>query len=157
MLQIRKYTIKSEDDTYIKAIDKNNNKLLAIFSKYDKLNIDIMKFYLKIINDLDYNHVIIIYKNGITASAKKIIKNLFNIRIEYFSKDILQFDITEHRLVSPHIKIEGKEEEIIRKKYGDKLSIILLTDPQVKFHGFCKNDIIRIERNNGTIFYRIVK
>ena len=66
--------------------------------------------------------------------------------------------LVKHRLSRPHIKITGEEEEQeIRKKYGDKLSIILKNDPQVRFYGFRVNDIIKIIRKNGIIFYRIVK
>ena len=157
MLEIRGYNIKKEKDNIYHTISKSGDRMIVIFSKHNKLNIDSIKYNLDIINKNKYNHAIIIYNNNKTSSAKKIINNLYNIYIETFAINELQFNITKHRLSRPHIKITGKEEQEIREKYGDKLSFILKSDPQVKFYGFRVNDIIKIIRENGIIFYRIVK
>ena len=92
-----------------------NDKLLVIFSEYTKLNIDSIKTHLKNVNELGYKHVIIIYNNLITASAKKVINHLANIKIEIFSKSELEFNITKHRLSKPHIKLTGKYAQDIKK------------------------------------------
>ena len=157
MLEARGYKIKKCEDNIYHTISDSSKRMIVIFSKYNKLNIDSIKYNLEIINSNKYNHAIIIYNDNITSSAKKIINNLYNIYIETFAVNELQFNISKHRLSRPHIKIIGKEEEEIRKKYGDKLSFILKTDPQVRFYGFRENDIIKIIRKNGIIFYRIVK
>ena len=157
MVEARGYKIKEIKDNIYHTISKTGDKIIVIFSKYNKLNIDSIKYNLEIINKNKYNHAIIIYNNNVTSSAKKIIKNLYNINIEIFSRNELQFNITKHRLSRPHIKVTGEEELEIREKYGDKLSIILKTDPQARFYGFCVNDIIKIIRKNGLVFYRIVK
>ena len=157
MLKARGYKIKNKLDEIYHTVSKTGDKMIVIFSKYDKLNIDSIKYNLEIINKNKYNHAIIIYNNNVTSAAKKIIKNLHNINIEIFSINELQFNITKHRLSRPHIKIIGKEEDEIREKYSDNLSVILKTDPQARFYGFSVNDIIKIIRKNGLIFYRIVK
>jgi len=157
MLQARGYKIKKEEDNIYHVISKLGSRIIVIFSKHNKLNIDSIKFNLEIINKNKYNHAIIIYNNNMTSAAKKIVNNLYDIYIETFAVNELQFNISKHRLSRPHIKITGEEEKEIRKKYGDKLSIILKNDPQVRFYGFRVNDIIKIIRKNGIIFYRIVK
>ena len=136
MMMARGYKIQKQKDNIYQTISSSGNRMIVIFSKYNKLNIDSIKYNLEIINKNKYNHAIIIYNDNITSSAKKIIKNLYNIYIETFAINELQFNITKHRLSRPHIKITGKEEKEIRKKYSDKLSFILKTDPQVRFYGF---------------------
>ena len=95
ILKVRGYKIKNKIDEIYHTVSKTGDKMLVIFSKYDKLNIDSIKYNLEIINKNEYNHAIIIYNNNVTSAAKKIIKNLHNINIEIFSKNELQFNITK--------------------------------------------------------------
>ena len=114
MLNQRGYKItEKSENRYIAT--KDNDTLLVIFSEYTKLNIDSIKTHLKIVNELGFKHVIIIYNNLITASAKKVINHLINIKIEIFSKSELEFNITKHRLSKPHIKLTGKYAQDIKK------------------------------------------
>jgi len=156
MLNQRGYKINEKSENRYIAT-KDIDKLLVIFSEYTKLNIDSIKTHLKNVNELGFKHVIIVYNNVITASAKKVINHLTNIKIEIFSKSELEFNITKHRLSKPHIKLTGKYAQDIKKKYGKNLPIILESDPQSRFYGFSRGDIIKIIRKNGIISYRIVK
>ena len=77
----------------------------------------------------------------------------------------LSFDITKHKLVSPHIKITSKNEiSRIKKELKIdsliKLPVLLRTDAVAKFYHFRKGDLIKIIRPSIGNFkhevYRIV-
>ena len=67
------------------------------------------------------------------------------------------YDITEHRLFRPHIKVLEDEANKIFKQMGRKFPILLLTDPVCRYFAFNKDDLIKIIRKNGFISYRIVR
>ena len=93
-----------------------------------------IKDYIKISKDLDITHFIIIYKNKITPSTKKIISNS-DINIEVFEQDEC-IDITKHKYYYPHIKVDDNIKTELLNKYGNSLPIILKTDPVVKLFNF---------------------
>ena len=136
----------------------NNDKQIVIFKNdLDKLNIDYIKEYIKILSDNKLKHAIIIYKNEITPSAKKVIQNLFQFTIEMFKFDELMFNLTKHRLYNKHIRLTENDKKEFVKKYGIQIPVILLTDPVSRYFNYKRGDIIKIERKNDVISYRIVK
>ena len=136
----------------------NEDKQIVIFKNdLDKLNIDYIKEYIKILSDNKLKHAIIIYKNEITPSAKKVIQNLFQFTIEMFKVDELMFNLTKHRLYNKHIRLNDDDKKDFIKKYGVQIPVILVTDPVSRYFNFKKGDIIKIERKNDVVSYRIVK
>ena len=136
----------------------NDDKQIVIFKNdLDKLNIDYIKEYIKILSDNKLKHAIIIYKNEITPSAKKVIQNLFQFTIEMFKVDELMFNLTKHRLYNKHIRLNDDDKKDFIKKYGVQIPVILVTDPVSRYFNFKKGDIIKIERKNDVVSYRIVR
>lgn len=135
---------------------QDNDDVVLVFINNDVLSMTNIKDYMSITNSLELSHIIIIYKQKITPSTKKII--LHNeIEIELFEENEMCFDITQHKYYYPHIKVDDNTKQFLLKKYGNNLPIILITDPIVKFFNFKKGDILKILRTDNNIFYRIVK
>ena len=86
----------------------------------------------------------------------KEILSLYELKT-LFNENELQYNITLHKYVRPHIKIEGDEFDTINSKYGKHLPIILASDPVSRYYNFKKGDIIKIIRRNDIIAYRVVK
>ena len=87
-----------------------------------------------------------------------------DIVFELFSVDELQFNITKHRLVPLHQKLNEEESKSFKEKYGLKYQAILTSDPISRFYNYKRGDIIRIlrirktnDKNQYIIAYRIVK
>lgn len=156
MLKKRGYTLVEENDNVF-LLKKNKNKLLLFFNPLPKLNIQIMKEFLSFLQQQQINHGIIVYKVSTTSQARKIISNLFNIKIELFSLQELQFDITTHRYYRPHIKLNEDEKKDFLSNFGGKIPFLLKTDPIVRYFNFEKGDIIKVIRKDNYISYRIVK
>ena len=155
MLDDRNYTIKKIEDDSIIAFTPENIKMIVFFSIFPKLNIDSIKEYIKQMDEMNISHSMIIYQNAITSSAKTTKENLFNIKIELFSIEELEVNITKHRLVPKHSKVDDKEK--IFKQYGNKFPIIFTKDPISRYYDFRKGDLIKVIRKGGHIAYRIVK
>lgn len=151
----RGYTITDEKPSKILFTDSNNKIIICFICDLPKLNIDSVKEYLKILEDNNISHCIIIYQETITASSNKVIENYFDKEIETFCVKELQSNITKHCLYSVHEKLIDDKE--IKKKFGKKFPILLRTDPVAKFFNFKKDDIIKITRKNNFISYRMVK
>lgn len=154
-LKYRGYTLIRQDENIIFMKDSQDNVIL-VFVTYDVLNMGNIKDFISISNSFDVNHIIIIYKNKITPSTKKII-NHNNIYTELFEHNEMSFDITKHKYYYPHIKVDDNIKKELLQKYNKELPIILKTDPIVKFFDFRKGDILKIIRKHNNIFYRIVK
>ena len=160
MLKDRKYTkIVEEDDNIIIADDK----LLVFFSKDQKINKDnIQTFTSRELQTRNISHGIFVYPNSITSTAKNIVlqNRIDNIHIELFYIINLQYNITKHRLVPKHQKLQGEEYKEIKTKFGKSLPRIYITDPIVRYYNFDKGDILKIFRNtsNGQLLmaYRII-
>ena len=121
---------------------KDKEEIVLIFINDTILNMNNIKDYIKISKDLQINHFIIVYKNKITPSTKKIIFNS-DIKIEVFEENEC-IDITKHKYYYPHIKVDDNIKKELISKYGNSLPIILKTDPVVKLFNFNKGDILKI-------------
>jgi DNA-directed RNA polymerase I, II, and III subunit RPABC1 len=160
MLESRGCIIKEETENLLISVDKKGNDIYIFFVTLNKVNVEIIKEYMKILNENSVNHMIIIYRNAITPAANKLIEHILeskDIKIEIFLVNDLYFNITKHRLVRPHIKLNPVEKQKIIQKYSNKIPMLLSTDPVVKFHGFQKGDIIKIIRKNDFVCYRFVR
>lgn len=109
------------------------------------------------------SNAIIIHVNKITSSAIPIIKNckIQKYNIESFMLSELQFNFTKHVLVpEKHIICSAKKKAEILEKYSvtkEKLPKILSTDPQCRYLGAAKGQLIKIVRNSTSIPYITIK
>lgn len=156
MLQARDFEIIDTDTDKILAENEKEERILAVFPDEPKLNISTIKEIVNLLQDNEVYHGIIVYKENITASAKKLIESLEDFEIETFAKKELQYNLTKHRLVPLHEKIPDEEAKEIVKKFGTKLAILLRGDAVSKFYNYKHGDLIRITRTDS-VSYRIVR
>ena len=156
MILQRSWTIDTHDEHIIGMTD-NLVKYMVFFVSGQKLNIVNIKDCAKILTDNNIGYSILVYGDSITSSARKVMNTLPNITFELFSLDNLQYNITKHRYVRPHIKLTKSEQEEFRHKMGTDIPLLLKSDPICRFYNFEKGDIIKIIRKDNFISYRIVK
>ena len=158
MLQQRGYEITHSDTEKIIGVRIDDGSQICVFMiNTPKFNVSLVEEYIVLMNELGINHSIIVYKNTITPFAKKVLTSCDSMTIELFLEDELQYNITKHRLVPLHEKLQDTEADEFKKKYGTKYPIILKTDPIARFYGYNRGDIIKITRKDNYVTYRIVK
>ena len=161
MLQRRgfgnKTLVESENETKAFTFSKGKDKVFVWYFCYEKMNIDSIKEFIRLLEFHEIVHGIIVYQNTITASSRKVIENLFQFNIELFELKEMQYDITMFRYFCPHEKLDAVQTAEMRKKFGTSLPSLLRTDPIVRYYHFQKGDVIRVTRRNGTQIYRLVK
>ena len=160
MITQRGYKItKSEEDKIIVTNSIGEN-IIVFTVAVVKLNVDTVKEYISILHKMEMKHCIVIYIDNVTSMTKKLIENSVDIKIEIFTQEELQYNITKHRLVPKHIRLSQKDTKEFKNVYGFKLPTILRTDPVSRFYDFNRGDIIKIIRINEKdkfVTYRIVK
>lgn len=155
MLEARGYEIMEEtEDQIIAVID--DETLCVFFTDIPKFNANKLQQLIAIMNGNDVTHSIIVFKNEITAPTRKIIDNISDMRIEIFSSQELQFNITKHKFQPHFSKLPRNEAIRFKKAYGLKFPHMLKTDAIARFYGYQKGDVIEVERN-GEVTYRIVR
>ena len=160
MCDQRGYEIIEQDDDRILANKQCGKQICVFLANNHKFNIERIQEYIYMMKKMDVWHCIIVYKDNATPVAKKIVSDSSEMMIELFNEDELQYNITKHYLVPLHelYEFESKKDyDIFKKKFGDKLPVILKNDQIVRFYGFNKGDIIKITRKNGYVAFRIVK
>lgn len=164
MITQREYNICDQDDEKLIGENKRDEKIIAFLQPVIKFNVDRFKEYvgkLEALNsDMDkreYTHCVIVYTDCITPMGKKMVFESPDMKFELFSIDELQFNITKHRLVPLHVKLDEKNAKKFKQKYGLKHQAILLSDPISRFYNYKRGDVIEIVRPNNLIAYRIVK
>lgn len=128
---------------------------LNIINKFSRSKLE---EYMSVMQNKSYNHIIVLYDLIITSQAKKILNSQSDITIELFKIEDLVFNIPDHHLVPKHTRLCPKSDlyKKLFEKYGHNLSKILINDPISKYYFYKLNDIIEIERKDGSICYRIV-
>lgn len=164
MVNQREYKIIVKEDDRIIGCKTNGDKIVVFLEPVIKFNVDRFKEYVGKLEQLnsssprrEYTEGIVIYIDCVTPTGKRMIKESFDVHLQLFSIDEIQFNITKHRLVPTHIKLEEKESKEFKKKFGLKHPAILTTDPVSRFYGYKRGDVVKIVRSNGFITYRIVK
>jgi DNA-directed RNA polymerase I, II, and III subunit RPABC1 len=143
-----------ENDFMYKDLDGKAVKIVCAES--DKLNIQIGKEYITDMLEEEAEHMIIIY-HCITSSTQKLFSELNNYHIELFNIDELRFNLTKHKLVPTHIKLSDAQQQSFLQTFGEKIPIILKTDPISKIYDYKRNDIVKIIRPGNEVSYRICK
>lgn len=162
MFEARKYSSITETEEIISAIKPDSKPIWAFKNIVVKLNIDELNNYLAKMKEAKpaVMHALIVYKTNITPVVNSNIPVLADagFTIEIFQEITLAVNITKHELVSPHTKIDLVEaRDLLNKVKKTQLPILLSSDPMCVFYGFCKGDIIKILRKDGTVNYRIVR
>jgi DNA-directed RNA polymerase I, II, and III subunit RPABC1 len=155
MLEQRGYTITQNGDIITGKCVVDS--IVIFYNEIGKLNVERVLEFISQMKDLDITHSIIIYKENVTPVAKKVIEELQDIYLELFEENTLRYNITKHRLVPKHTALSKAESMIFKKRYGVKIPVLLSVDPIAKFYFFKKGDIIKIERQDDFVSYRIVK
>ena len=159
MLMQRGYDNKIliNDDTF--KMKKNDQEEIIVFTdNQTKLNKGSVSKYMSIMKEHNITHSIIIYSDTVTNMTSKSVEQSLEMKIELFSADELQFNITKHRLQPNKIRhLTSSENSHFRKKYGTKLPIMKYSDPLRRFYDFSFGDIIEMTDNRDIVSYRIVK
>lgn len=153
----RGYEITSQDEEQISAIKQNGEEIYAFLSEIPKFNTDRAQEYIGLMYELGIKHSLLVYKNSITSAAKKIEQNLPDMKIELFSLEELQYNITKHRLQPKFECLPKKEADDFKKKYGTRFAIMLKSDPISRFYGYQPGNVIKVTRKNGYVTFRIVR
>ena len=159
MFEARKYKSIEINDNLITA-DDNEKKVMAKLIE-GRLNISSVKSCAATFaaNNIDIG--IIVHIAEPTSAAKKTVAHLDStgkIRVALFSRDYFRFNLMDHRLVRPHVRVKKEESLNMKKTYGvDKLPVLLTSDPVSRYFNFRPGEIIAITRKGGYISYRIVK
>ena len=144
------------DNVSICSTKDNKSHIMIYLCQTEKFNIEGVKDAVFQLQQHRLKHVLIIYQNIITSSAKKAMEHLQDYVMELFEKKELQFNPTHHRLYASHVRIEKTQKEIPLDQIN-LLPVLLRTDVIAKYFHFHRGDIIKIYRKNGSIAYRIVK
>lgn len=152
MFDARGYIIYEESEYMLKATKPDGVRVYLLFIQQNKFNIDVIKYYYRLFLSEGIKHAILIYKDQMTPSVKKIINGIQTIRIELFKESNFYYNVTKHSLVPKHIRVSK-----VGHKNIDKYPIIRRSDPVCRFYGFLYGDIIKIIRNDNTVYFRIVK
>ncbi len=155
MFETRKYTLDEvgENDEvgwYVFGKTESEKAVHLYLLKHRKLNVELIKFYYTLLHQHKIKHAILVYHQNVTSSVLKLIQTV-DIKIELFCTDELQYNLLKHKWVPIHEKISSV------KKNEMKYPVIKKTDPVVRFMGFKSGDVLRIRRNNGSLYYRVVK
>jgi DNA-directed RNA polymerase I, II, and III subunit RPABC1 len=160
MIQQRNYKILDRDDERILAMKPDNTQMCVFVTNATKFNVESIQEHISMMSKMNLTHSIIVYKDNATPVAKKIIDESQDLIIELFHVDDLQYNLTKHTLVPLH-ELYAKKGSVknseFKKKYSDKIPILLKNDPVSRFYGFQKGDIIKITRKDDYVTFRIVK
>lgn len=125
-----------ENIEYVKTTDA-----LLIFVKDKKINIEIIKIVLSLLNN-SIELVILVYSNSITSDAKRVLMKI--PKIQLFTFDEMSFDLIE--IVPNH--------SVVKEKFNTKYPSILLNDIVSRYYNFKCGDVIRVREDDGTISFK---
>ena len=158
MLLQRNYDITEIDleSLEISALKPCGEPVMVTFSYTNNFDMESLKEIIQKMEENETDHVIVIYKNGVTSATNISLKSMHSKRIELFSRLNMTINITKHRLQPKFERLSDEEAKKFKKKYGTQFGIMKSSMPPARFYDFKRGDIIRITRNNGYITYRIV-
>ena len=138
------------------AVFRGSPDVMVFVCQTEKFNIEGVKHAVYEMQQRDLRHAIVVYQNIITSSARKAIEHLQDYTIELFEKKELQYNPTRHRLYCPHIRVAKDSEEVPTKQIH-LLPVLLRTDVIARYFHFGRGEVVRVQRKNGSLAYRIVK
>jgi DNA-directed RNA polymerase I, II, and III subunit RPABC1 len=155
MLEQRGYEVDDSEENFTATC--GTKRVVVFYNDAPKVNNERIQEYITKMRNLSINHAIVVYQDSITPVAQKIVTELQGMRMELFEAKTLRYNITKHRLVPKHTPLTKTETRTFKEKYGVKIPVLLTTDPVARFYDFQKGDVIRVERHNGFVCFRIVK
>lgn len=156
MLQQRGYDIIVNHPNYLIGKTKDKDECIACFiTNISKFTVDHIEPYVRAMKTLAFDKIIVVYKGTLTSCAKKTCE-MNMLKIQFFSHSELKINITKHILVPFHFRLKSPELDDIKVKYAANIPVLLSSDPISKFYGYSKGDIIKIERADSLLAYRIV-
>ena len=96
----------------------------------------------------------IVYIDNITPFAKQEIRKLskeHQVEVQMFKQLHLQFNITRHKKVPPHLILSKEEKDKLLMQYNvplDKLPYLPLSDPIAQYYGARKGQVVRVQRTS---------
>ena len=159
MLSQRGYTdISKEGDEYFLALKPDGNQVALIFYDLAKFDTKGMKETISLMNEIEVNHIIVVYKEDVTPATKKtLLSHSEDRQFELFAEEDLQYNITNHRLQPKFERLSQNDTEQFIKNYGIKFGTLRIDRPISRFYNYKRGDVIRITRSCGYVNYRIVR
>ena len=107
--------------------------------------------------------LIVVSLEGPTAFAKKEVADPWGEAVQHFTYKELVQNVSRHNLVPPHRVLDAAEAEEVRRRFSvkdEQLPLLLQNDPQRRYHGFRKGDVVEIRRRavgaEMVLYYRRV-
>lgn len=158
MMTQRGYVITEVTDDIIKSIKPDGTVISVYFNVSEKLNKSVMTKYMSIMNKDNIKHAVIIYNDKVTTTTLNSINQSPDIKLELFSINELQYNITKHRLQPKSFRqLTPSEASEFKNKYGLKFPVMRYCDSIARFYAYDKGDVIEIVNKNDIVTYRIVK
>lgn len=157
MLEQRGFEVINKVGNELVGTGRGKEPIIVFFNQSPKINNDRVQEYILQMRNENLTHAIIVYNDAVTSTAQKVIDELKGLRIELFQRNSLRYNITKHRLVPTHSLLTKSEMKSFKEQFGTKIPIILYNDPIARFFDFQRGDIVKVERKNGFVCYRIVK
>lgn len=155
--------IEMHDDTSIEEVKKQMTTIfkkekvgpIAAFWKNSLGNNDIQEIY-ESMKQMDVKKAVVIYVNKITPTAATALRHLRvqKIIIDSFSEAEMQYNVSRHEEVPRHIICTAAKKAKILEDYSvtvEQLPQIKTTDPQVRYWGAVKGQLIKIMRKSDSI------
>jgi len=119
-------------------------QIFVFFPQESKVKMAPIKELSKKMELQNVDRAIIVYRDSITAIAKQALAEAKPLIFETFQETELMVNITEHKLVPPHIKLTTAETKKLLERYKLKLSQlprITTYDPVAKYYGLQRGDV----------------
>ena len=166
MLKCRSYVFDDDTENPASTFRRAHHTLitgrnLLLVQINDKIGIHIVRDIEQRLDD-DIHDVCIVTTVGFSSIARRHLLTL-SVHVTTFHAKELQHSYIQHELVPRHEKLSDHEKKTLLTKFNKThLPRYHLTDPIVKFYGWCKDDLIRIYRHFDTsqeehIYYRLIQ
>ena len=153
IMKSRKYRdITTTGDLLVAKKPVAGEIVVAKATCYEKMTVGVMtNDVIAWMREHNVRHYIIVCSNGETSRAR-MTAGSHGVRVEIFSPKELIFDITRH-VLQPEFENLGSDNTGDYKDYGS----LLVTDPISKWYDYQLNDVIKITKKSGAIYYRVVR
>lgn len=156
MLEKRK--IRTETERYNIEIEKVSaytvGPVLVIFSQKDKLLEKDIANYINYAEENQFtNGLIIVSLSTPSDAVLRLVKASAHKRVQFFFIKALQFDITRHRMASPHRILTEDEKTSFLKRFRisnpeQHMPLIDSQDAMAKYYGALPGDVVEIIRHS---------
>ena len=161
MIIQREYKITEDDEDKLVGTNYSGAQILIFKQLVIKFNVERVKEYINLLHQMKMKHCIVIYTESVTSLAKKLIENSVDIKIELFTSEELQYNLTKHRLNPIFERLSSEDMKEFKDTHGLRHPAILITDPVARFYDYQRGDVIRVIRKNDRdrnfTTFRIVK